>query len=157
STTAVPMLRLKARLGDADAEVLSECFGSLMQLGAADAVPFVAEFLAAPATPVRAAAVLALGESRRPEAPAHLTQFWHSGHADEVVEETLLAFALLRLPAATHFLIELIGNDPAHAIAAVRSLAVLRHDREVRQRTADAVARAGGTSLRRVFDERFRE
>jgi len=34
---------------------------------------------------------------------------------------------------------------------------VLRHDSKVKQRTEEAVQRAGGPALRKLFEEKFRE
>jgi len=156
ASTALPLLRLKARLGDTEPEVTSECFSSLLQMGAADAVPFIVEFLEARDDGVRGAALLALGESRQPEAFDHLVRFWKRPLRD-LCDETLLAFALLRLPAATDFLLSLIGESPDVSAAAVAALAVLRHDSQVKQRTEEAVQRAGGPALRKLFEEKFRE
>jgi HEAT repeat protein len=152
---AVPLLRLKARLGDADADVLSDCFASLLRLAPEPAVPFVAQFLAA-AGGVGGAAALALGESRRPEAFEVLTGFWKAPVARKMQEEVLLAVALLRLPAAVDFLLARIAEQPEAAAAAVAALAVRRHDSQVTERTEAAVAASGDPRLRRLFEERFR-
>ena len=62
------VLRLKARLGDAKADVLSECLSGLMTIGPEENLDFVCEFLD-PLDPDRCeAAALALGKTRLPGA-----------------------------------------------------------------------------------------
>src|SRR5262249_11165043 len=61
------LLRFKARVGDSEPEVISECFGGLLKLAPEESVPFVAEFLTSPDSAVQEAAILALGDSRRRE------------------------------------------------------------------------------------------
>lgn len=155
-SAAVPLLRLKARLGDKDAEVVAECFASLLHLDPIEAVPFVAEFFAADEA-VCASAVLALGESRRPEAFEHLVQYWKRAGRTQLPNETALALALLRLPSATEFLLQLVEDRSGSPAAAVAALAVLRHDTPIRQRTDAAVTRTGSPELRRVFEQKFRD
>lgn len=53
------LLRLKARLGDPETDVVAECFNGLLMLNAAEAIPFIGEFLEARHQTVREAAILA--------------------------------------------------------------------------------------------------
>jgi HEAT repeat protein len=150
------LLRLKARLGDPEPEVMSECFTGLLQLAPDEAVPFVAEFLSADQAAIQEAALLALGSSRRPEAFEVLKAFaeTHSGDLDEVA---CVALALLRLPPATEFLLtRLSDSSEAAALAALGALAVHRHDPRVRDRAAAAVASSASAALRTLFEKRFR-
>jgi HEAT repeat protein len=149
---AVPLLRLKIRLGDAEPQVLSECFASLLKVAPSQAVPVVAEYLAGP-DEVRMMAALALGESRRADALEALIAFWRRGVPRDAWEDVLVAIGLARLPAATSFLLSLIAENPDAAALAVTALAVHRHDAQVRQRTDAAVAANGSAPLRRHFDE----
>jgi HEAT repeat protein len=151
---AVPLLRLKIRLGDAEAQVLSECFGSLLKVAPSQGVPVVAEYLSGTGE-VRMMAALALGESRRPDALAALIAFWRAGVMADAREDVLVAIGLARQPAGTAFLLSLIAENPEAATLAVTALAVLRHDATVRQRTEAAVTAHGGAPLRRHFEERF--
>jgi HEAT repeat protein len=148
------LLRLKARLGDPEPEVLAECFGGLLELGPEEGVSFVADFLAAADEAVRQAALLALGGSRRPEAFAVLKSF-AEGHAGALYEAALVALALLRLPEATDYLLALVA-DRSRAAAALTALAVHRYDPRLRERVAAAVAQAGDAALRSLFERRFR-
>jgi HEAT repeat protein len=149
------LLRLKARLGDAEPEVLSECFGGILELVPEQGVSFVAEFLTAADEAVREAALLALGSSRRPEALEVLKSFAEK-HPGKLQEVAHVALALLRLSAATDYLLSLVA-DPSQAVAlsALDALSVHRHDPRVRERAAAAVPGSGDAALRALFDKRF--
>ena len=70
------LLRLKARIGDRDPEVLSECLAGLLAVNPKENLPFVSEFLE-PGDAARCeAAALALGKSRLPEALDPLKACW---------------------------------------------------------------------------------
>ena len=58
---AALLLRLKARLGDKEPEVISECFGGILELAPDSGVPFVAEFLDAEEEAIQEGALLASG------------------------------------------------------------------------------------------------
>jgi HEAT repeat protein len=154
--SAALLLRLKARVGDAEPEVISECFTGLLKLGKDEAVGFVAEFLSNADLAIQEAAVLALGDSRQPKAFEALKSFWEA-HADGRIQETvLMALSLLRLPQATDFLLELAATeDEDVAGMAVSALAIHRYDDRVRERTAAAVARNGQAGLKAFYEERF--
>jgi len=150
------LLRLKARLGDAEPEVLSECFSGILELMPEAGVAFVAEFLRGADEAVREAALLALGSSRRPAAFPVLKTFAET-HSDTLQEVALVALALLRLPPATEYLLSLVaGPSQPVALAALGALAVHRYDPSVRERTAAAVAQNGDRALRAQFEKRFR-
>jgi HEAT repeat protein len=156
ASAAVPLLRLKVRLGDGDPEVISECFSSLLTLDKESAIPFVAEFLSVGDPAVCSAAILALGESRQLTALEPLTRLWNQGVGGDLREELLLAITLLRLPASTAFLLDLLDSRPEHAAAVVAALAVLRHDAHVRNRVEATIVRSGSAALRSVFQDKFR-
>jgi HEAT repeat protein len=150
------LLRLKARLGDAELEVLSECFTGLLELLPDEGIPFVAEFLSRAEESVQEAALLALGSSRQAKAFELLRAFAEKQSGD-VQEVAHVALALLRLPAATEFLLTQVA-DTSRAVAesAVKALAVQAHDPAVRERVAAAVASTGIAALRALFEKRFR-
>jgi HEAT repeat protein len=152
---AALLLRLKARLGDPDPEVMSECLGGILELNGEEGVPFVAEFLVVADEGIQEAALLALGGSRQPAAFDVLRAFAQK-RADELREVAYLAIALLRLSAATDYLLTLV-TDPSAAVAraALSALAVHRHDPRVCERAAAAVAQSGDASLRALFEKRF--
>jgi HEAT repeat protein len=155
---AALLLRLKARTGDADAEVISECFDGLLKLTPESGVAFVAEFLDSSDVGVQEAAILALGDSRRQEAFAILTAFWQRQTDSRIQETVLMALSLLRLPAATDFLLTLVASEGrALATAALAALALHRYDARLRERTEEAVVKSGSALIRASFEKRFRE
>ena len=150
------LLRLKARLGDEEPEVVGECMNGLIKLRPAEGVSFVAEFLDAPDEAIQESAILALGDSRRSEAFDHLKAFWEKEWDAKLKEVALMGMALLRLPVATDFLLELIATQPeAAARDAVSALAVHRYDERVRERTAAAVVKNGRAGLKAHFEKCF--
>jgi HEAT repeat protein len=151
------LLRLKARIGDKEPEVISECFSGVLKLNPDEGVPFVAEFLDAPDSAIQEAAILALGDSRRREAFEFLKAFWTKSLDARLKEVALIAVSLLRLAPATDFLLGLVSTDTETAAqAALSALALHRYDERIRERTAAAVAQNGRAALRRLFDEEFR-
>jgi HEAT repeat protein len=151
------LLRLKARVGDPEPEVISECFAGVLKLAPGEGVPFVAEFLDSADQAVQESAILALGDSRRPEAFETLKAFWGKPAPRGLEETVLMALALLRLPAATDLLLELAaaGKQPI-AAAAISALALHRYDAGLRERTAAVVKQSGRDDLRAHFEKRFR-
>jgi HEAT repeat protein len=120
---AVPLLRFKARIGDDDPQVLSECFTGLLQLAPVPSLSLIAKFL--DSTPeISEMAALALGESRQPQAFELLQKWWQRSVIQELRLTGLLAIAMLRQDSALDFLISLVatGNkrDRDGAIAALK-------------------------------------
>jgi HEAT repeat protein len=152
TTAALLLLRLKARLGDKEADVTGECLTGLMRLEPQESAPFVAEFLESGDSSVAEAALLALGNSRRPEAFEILKTFWERRLRIDLRETALVAMALLRLPAATDFLLALLADAPeSSALSALSALAVLSYDPCVREQTAAAVEKRDSEALRNAF------
>lgn len=157
SEAAGLVLRLKARLGDKEPEVISECFNGILKLHKDDGVAFVAEFLHDPAVAVQEAAILALGDSRRREALDVLKAFWEVNSQRRLDETILMALALLRLPAAFDFLLGLVAEGiMPRAGAALGALALHRYDERLRERAAAAVAASGQPELEAILQRRFR-
>ena len=149
------LLRLKVRLGDAEDEVISECFGGLMELSPAAELAFVADYLGSPNEAIQEAALLALGNSRQP-AGFEILKSFAQRHSSELQEVAHVALALLRLQAATDFLLTLVADrSEAVALSALGALAVHRHDPRVHERAAAAVASNGSAALRGLFEKRF--
>jgi HEAT repeat protein len=154
--SVIPLLRFKALIGDKDVEVISECFTSLLQLDPAASVPFVTRFLEGGKGSVREAAALALGESRRPEALEPLKACWEKQRRQPLEEVVLLAIALLRLPAATEFLLAIVAREkPPSAPAALSALVIHRHNPHTRGRISEAVAGNGDPGLKALFEKKF--
>jgi HEAT repeat protein len=154
--TACLLLRLKARLGDGDPEVVSECLYGLLSGSPRDSLPFVTEFLDSKAVGAREAAILALGKSRLPEAFDVLKTCWQRDVLGQVKAETLLAMAMLRLPAATDFLLEAVATErESTALQALGSLLIHRLDPRLRERLDAAVETNGSRALRAKYERDF--
>jgi HEAT repeat protein len=153
---AMPLLRLKARLGDKEPEVTVECLTALVSLTPKESLAFVAEFLHDHDESVQAGAAFALAESRLPEAWPLLKDFWPHVSEGPLQEVVLLAMSTLRLPAAIDFLLELVaGKDQPAARAALSALAIHRHNERIRERIAAAVAQNGDAALRARFEQKY--
>lgn len=149
------LLRLKARLGDREPEVIAECFTGIVELTAESGISFVAEFLASGDDAIQDAALLALGSSRRQSAFELLKSYAQAQRGDRL-EVACMALALLRLTAATEYLLSLVGDPiPSVALAALGALAVQRYDGQVRERAAAVVAQSGNEVLEAEFKKRF--
>ncbi len=156
SEAAGLILRLKARLGDREPEVLSECLCGLLACAPKENLPLVSEFLDRNDIPVQEAAILALGRSRLPAAFDVLGAFWNRQPPVVLRETVLLAMVMLRLPVATEFLIELVatGPEPA-ALAALSALKIHAHDTKLRQRIAAVIQERNTPALRARFERDF--
>jgi HEAT repeat protein len=152
SDAAVLLLRFKARTGDAEPEVITECLCSLLACAPKESLQFVAQFLRAEDSAVREAAILALGRSRLAEAFDLLKACWeeHPIGDDELI---CLAMAMLRLPAANEFLLALVARGQgAASSAALSALAMHRYHPGLRTQIAEAVAKSGSRILHESFE-----
>lgn len=132
------LLRLKARLGDKEVEVMGQVFDSLLKLERERAIPLVAEFLKAdPDT--RAEAALALGSSRLPEAVDILREAWDRARGPEFREAILRALSISRQETAMEFLLEMVkGGRAADAKQALEALELHKDSPEIRRRVEEA-------------------
>jgi HEAT repeat protein len=154
SLAAVPLLRYKVRIGDRRADVIGDCFASLLSLSVEESVPFVAGYLQGPESELQEAAVFALAETRRPEAFAVLRDYWPGAPAD-FREALLVGLAMFRMPAANDFLIGLIADKDPSACAALSALAIHRDNPNISARIAAAVEANGALSVREWFRKKF--
>jgi HEAT repeat protein len=154
---ALLLLRLKARLGDHDPDVIGECLAGLMKAEPQESVSFVTEFLHHDNADIVEVALLAFGNSRRAEAFTALREFWDARPPADLQGTALLAMALLRMTVATDFLFTLVTEAPeATASLALSALAILTYDSRVHERAAAAVKIRDTKSLNNVFTEKFR-
>ncbi len=156
SEAANLLLRLKVRLGDPEPEVFSECLSGLLACEPKENLPLVAEFLDPDNEAICEAAIVALGRSRLSEAFEVLVACWDRKPPRAVAQTLLLAFAMLRQPAATDFLVELVRTGPEPvAVEAIAALKILAHDPRLVQRIEDAVRGRDLPALRAKFDQDF--
>jgi HEAT repeat protein len=150
---AIPLLRFKARVGDAEPEVVVECLSALMNAAPAESLTFVGEFLHSTPDEVAEGAALALGESRRPEALEALKAHWpRARQVESLPGILLLAIAITRLPAGIDFLLEVLAEEGE--TAALSALAIHRHHPAVRERVAAIVVKKGA-ALKKAFAKEF--
>jgi HEAT repeats len=156
SEAAVCVLRLKARMGDENSEVLSECLSGLLTANPREQLAFVCEFLEPEDEAECEAAALALGKSRMPEAVEPLAGCWQRTQFAEVGQQVLLAMAMLRLPAAIDFLVELLRSDSeTAALKALSALKIHNYDARLRERIGAIVDEKGSHTLKLKFDQGF--
>jgi len=151
-----PLLRLKVLTGDDEPQVISESLQTLLKLAAETSLAFVSRLLDAPATETRAAAALALGGSRLPEAFEILRSWWTRTISAELRRTALLAIAMLRRDPPLDFLLSLVSDGNAlDARDAIAALGLYRHDDALRERVADVVKRRRDVDLRKALAEAF--
>jgi hypothetical protein len=135
------LLRLRVLVGDAEPSVTGECLAALLRLTpTADALDFVESLADRGPDELREAALLALGESKLPEALRCLRRRLE---AEPIVlnrRTILLAIALTRQAESLDLLVGMVSEaDPTTASAAVEALAFYRGDSAVRSRIESAV------------------
>ena len=154
---AAPLLRLKALVGDDEPQVLGECLLALLAIAPVASIEFVARFLDRPPELAEAAA-LALGGSRVKEALPILIGWWERTFDPTLRRSALLAIAMLKQDEAIEFLLSLVGDGAAmHAGAAIRGLALYRHDPKLRARVAGLVEKRDEKPVREAFEQEFGE
>lgn len=152
----VPLLRLKALVGDTDPTVITECLTALLQLAPQSSLPFVTRFLERDDSAVQESAALSLGASRLAEAFPILRDWWQRTRDSGVRRTALLALAMLKRDEPIDFVINLIatGEGPI-ARDAIAALGLYRHDAALVERVRTAATRDDldlSASLRETFD-----
>jgi hypothetical protein len=164
------VLRTKALLGDAEAEVIGECFRTLLAL-APDAAPdFVARWLtftpkSGPLTDpdsrltgdgveLAELAALALGESRLDAAVALLRKAWESEPLRGPRQRVLLrAAALARTEPAFDWLLALAETAaPATAQSVIEELSIYRHHTQLADRLRACLVGRADLGLSALFE-----
>jgi HEAT repeat protein len=156
SESAGLVLRLKARVGDKDPDVLSECLAGLLAVNPKENLPIVTEFLEPMKASTCEAAAMALGKSRLLEALEPLKECLGRVLTSDLRQQILLAIAILRRPAAIDALIEYVATEPeSNAIAALSVLRIYKDDPKFRERVAEVVRQRDNRTLRAVFEREF--
>jgi len=140
SESAALLLRLKAQIGDREPDVMADCFSGLLAVEGGEALPLLISFSMSEEEEIREAAILSLGESRRPDAVD-----WLRKRFDEVADggskkAILLALATSRTEPAIEFVLDVIRNGSGKASAmAVSAMEVNRGDRRVQEEVEKAL------------------
>jgi len=147
------LLRSKALAGDAEPQVLGECFTGLLAVEPEESVGFVAAYLAHADDAVRELAALALGESRLDAALAPLKEAWDGVLVgDELRRALLRAVAAQRSEAAFDWLLAIVADARIPvALEVVEALAIYRHNAKLKQRLDTALVERGDMKLRDRF------
>jgi HEAT repeat protein len=153
SEPASLLLRLKARLGDKEPDVVSECLTGLLACAPKDNLSFVSQFLDSVDPTTCEAAILALGRSRLPDG-FELLKNALQRHPIGLNEEIFLAMAMLRLPVATEFLLDTVASEGERtASQALSALIIYSYDPNLRDRISEAVQKNGSRILRASFEQ----
>lgn len=128
-----PLLRLKAKQGDEDHQVVAECLFALMQLNPENSMSFVERFLSTDdlhelsdrALILAENAALAIGESRLEKAFEILQRCREKSVDPDFQDMLLMPMALTRLEGAFDYLIDVIENGPKQsALSAVNAIKI---------------------------------
>ena len=139
---AEALLRFKVRVGDAEPEVLGECFAGLLAIAPEECLGFVADHMAVANDGIRDFAALALGESRHARALDRLRAAWDAELLDTEFRSVLIrAAALHRSEAAFDWLLHIIAQGSRiHADVATEALAVYERNEKLAERVKATLA-----------------
>lgn len=145
SESAGLLLRLKALLGDQETEVVADCFAGLLSMEGSEAMPLVTRFASSSDPEMSEVALIALGESRRPECVEWLAKRFSEVASAQSRKQILLALATSRTEAAIEFLLKLIRYESEQTSAAARAAMDIHRDEQLRERIDEALrGRASG-------------
>jgi hypothetical protein len=152
---AILLLRLKARQGDTESEVVGQVFDYLFQLEPDQALPFVAEFLQPKLGTVAEEAALSLGSSRLPGAALLLEQAFARQRDPDFRPVLLRAISATRQPPALDFLLNMVRNArESDALCALEALAIHRDSADIRRQVEHA-AEEREPAVRAHFKQSF--
>jgi HEAT repeat protein len=152
------LLRMKARTGDPEPDVVGLCLAGLMAMAPDRSLPFLGEFLDGDDPALREEAALALGESRHPKAFPRLKACWDRNVDSDARQALALPIALCRGEESLAFLLGMVEEGaPTLAEAAVTALRIYRGDRERVERIRDAVDNRADRELARAYRDAFAE
>lgn len=133
------LLHYKARIGDENPEVVSQCLEALLAGEGAAALSLVTGIAESAGAETREAAVLALGASRRDDAIAWLIQRCDRSPRGRDRQCLYLALSSSRTEAALDYLFELLRTASSATFALVNeALAIHGRDPQLSQRIAAA-------------------
>jgi hypothetical protein len=139
STSSTLLLRLRAVLGSEEPEVLGACYGGILRIEGARAIPWIARFLAA-GDDTSTEAALALAGTHSAQGFEALKERF-SEEADSWFRSVLLsAVALSRQDAALEFLFDLVRSESLHAEAAIEAICRSMPSPELIKRLEEQVA-----------------
>jgi hypothetical protein len=157
---AAAVLRTKGLAGDAEPEVIGECFRALLAVAPDSSPEFVARWLDPPrggGRELAELAALALGESRLAAAVALLRARWEAEPLRRPADRVLLrAAAMARTAAAFDWLLDLAATaDATTAAWVIEELAPYRTGRRLAEDLRERLRTRGEAPLLAAFEERF--
>jgi hypothetical protein len=156
SSESVLLLRLKAVTGDADAEVIGECFVALLDLEPRESVTFVRRFLASADQGLTGEAASALAGSRVSEALRVVHEFWRVEISTELRRTIIFSSAASPRAEASEFLLSIVGDRSRElSVWAVCALASSRFRNEVKDRLRLLAERTGDTKVVEAYVREF--
>src|SRR6266700_408831 len=146
------LLRLKVLTGDAELDVLVECFSGLLECAPGNSLPLIATYIDAEDHAVAEAALLAIGSSRLPQALTLLRARWEKSAFSTLRRALLLAIAMVRSEAAIEFLLSLLPDSNVQtAKEIITALAIFRDNNKVRVTVEQAVSVLNNKALGEAF------
>jgi HEAT repeat protein len=163
SDISEPLLRLKARQGDEDQQVVAECLFALMQINPENSIDFVARFLGSDDLPVLGGtalilaenAALAIGESKLDRAFEILQGRREQSMDPEFQDMLLMPIALSRLERAFEYLIYVIENDQKQSAVAAADAIRIFGDESHLPRIRKAVTHRDDSAITNTFNAWF--
>jgi HEAT repeat protein len=147
------LLRMRVLAGEGHTENYATYFRGLLDLSPGLSLPLLESHTRSPNPGVAEEAILALGESRMPEAFPILRGLFEATAMGEDRRGIVLGICLLRLPEAVDFLEEiLLHRDSASARYVVEALGVYRGTPEVVARMRAAAEKRGDPGLLKVLE-----
>jgi len=154
---SVLVVRVKALAGDAEAEVLGECFRVLLARAPHESAGFVERFLGSARDGIALEAVSALAESRSPVAFAVVRRFWATEISINLRRAIVFSCAASPLTEARDFLLYVVADRRGDlAASAIAALAASRFRDDVRERVEQAVHETGDAAVIAAFAREFR-
>jgi len=150
------LLRMKLLAGDADPDVIGECFTGLMTIAPERSMAFVDGYVSGEDAVLAESAALALGSSGVAQAFHVLRRHWEQALDAEFKKILLLPIALIRSDEALDFLLDVVRDEHRDkAVAAVAALDLYGEDETQRERIRRAVEEREDAAVADAFEQTF--
>ena len=149
------LLRLKVLNGDAEVDVMSECFAGLMVMVPERSLEFVSRYLKTDDLTIVESAALAVGESHIPEAFNILRDCWDEDPYPPYRRALLLPIALVRSDESFKFLVEVVKESSIQTASQALSALTLYASGRTIDTIREAVKTRNDSDLSRQFECEF--
>jgi len=154
------VLRHKILQGDAEPEVVAQCFSSLVKAAAEDSLSFIAGFLDSDNDDImRESAALALGESRLDDALELLINAADELSAfDSLAQSFYRAIALQRKDAAYEYLLNKVANASVNEAGyAIMALSMYNYNQDLEKQISTLVRDRKQKRLSEILDSYWKD